>query len=99
MPFPSRKTAIVGVYLTEQGNLPNRTGTSLEIEAFKGALNDAGLVPGDVDGIISPSTSLSWGRTSHMSWAEQLGQRPLSLWIEPVVTFTAIQFLAGRWFG
>ena len=42
MAFPSRQTAIVGVYLTEQGRLPHRTSHDIAVEAFKGALDDAG---------------------------------------------------------
>lgn len=77
MAFPSRRAAIVGVYLTEQGRLPHRTSTSLQLEAMKGALDDAGLSFKDVDGIIFPSSRLN--QTDHMWWAEQLGNRPLGL--------------------
>ena len=67
MPFPSGQVAIVGVYLTDQGKLPDRTSESLCVEAFKGALDDAGLTPGDVDA-VSPAGGLmqaGW-------WAHQL---------------------------
>jgi acetyl-CoA acetyltransferase len=76
MTFPSRKAAIVGVYTTEQArNLP-RTSWSLEVEALKGALDDAGLSHRDVNGLIPMAfnTPLSL----HMQWAEQLGGRPIS---------------------
>lgn len=49
-----RQAAIVGVYMTEQGSLSDRTSGSLYVEAVKGALADAGLTPKEVDGIIGP---------------------------------------------
>ena len=49
-----RQAAIVGVYMTEQGSLSDRSSGSLYVEAVKGALEDAGLTPKDVDGIIGP---------------------------------------------
>ncbi len=67
MPFPSRQVAIVGVYLTEQGNLPDRSSGSLWIEAFTGALADAGLEPKDVDGV-----SCSGGQERAGWWSQQL---------------------------
>ncbi len=47
-----RQAAIVGVYMTQQGPLLDRTTASLYIEAVKGALDDAGLTPQEIDGII-----------------------------------------------
>jgi len=47
-----KQAAIVGVYMTEQGSLSDRTTGSLYVEAVKGALEDAGLTPKDIDGII-----------------------------------------------
>ena len=45
--------AIVGVYQTRQArHLPDETPSSLVIEAVRGALDDAGLTIGDVDGFI-----------------------------------------------
>jgi acetyl-CoA acetyltransferase len=49
MPAP-RDVAIVGVYATEQGRRLGRSALSLEMEAFHGALDDAGLTARDVDG-------------------------------------------------
>jgi acetyl-CoA acetyltransferase len=80
MPFPSGKTAIVGVYTTEQAkSLLPRTSVSLQFEAIKGALDDAGLTHADVDGVI-PLDPSPYGRpvSEHMFWAEQLGERPLT---------------------
>ena len=42
MPFPKRQAAIVGVYTTKQGKIPDRTSFSLQLEAITGALDDAG---------------------------------------------------------
>jgi acetyl-CoA acetyltransferase len=76
MGFPSRKAAIVGVYTTEQARGLARTAWSLEVEAIKGALADAGLSHSRVDGLIplAYDTPLSL----HMAWAEQLGGRPVT---------------------
>ncbi|MCL0101711.1 thiolase family protein [Dehalococcoidia bacterium] len=80
MPFPRRETAIVGVYVTEQGKLPHRTGMSLQLEAVKGALDDAGLTAEDVDGIITNVNQINpMGMVPHMTWGEQFNNRPLSL--------------------
>lgn len=48
------QAAIVGVYMTQQGELLDRSSGSLYVEAVNGALADAGLTPKDVDGIIGP---------------------------------------------
>jgi len=76
MAFPSRKAAIVGVYTTEQARGMARSMWSLEAEAIKGALDDAGLSHTQVDGLIPMAydTPLSL----HMAWAEQLGGRPIT---------------------
>src|ERR1700722_20701776 len=78
MPFPSGQTAIVGVYTTEQAkSLLPRPSVSLQLEAVKGALDDAGLRPADVDGII-PLDPAPYGTPAsvHMFWAEQFGEQP-----------------------
>jgi hypothetical protein len=57
MAFPNRQAAIVGMYTTEQARSLERTSASLEIEAIKGALTDAGLGPGDVHGMVPMAAS------------------------------------------
>src|SRR5271156_2353791 len=52
MGYAQRRAAIVGVYTTEQARFMDRTGISLQLESIKGALDDAGLTPGVVDGLI-----------------------------------------------
>jgi acetyl-CoA acetyltransferase len=56
-----------------------RTSVSLQLEAIRGALDDAGLTPRDVDGVI-PLDPAPYGMSAsvHMFWAEQLGERPLT---------------------
>jgi acetyl-CoA C-acetyltransferase len=79
MAFPQREAAVVGVYTTEQGDLPDRTSFSLQLEAVRGALDDAGLTFADVDGVVPMhGTSHLDGTSPHMFWAEQLGERPLT---------------------
>jgi acetyl-CoA acetyltransferase len=76
MGFPVGKVAVVGVYTTKQGKRLGRTKHSLELEAIKGALDDAGLSVNDVDGLL-PLLAEPWSKT-HMYWAEQLGERPIT---------------------
>ncbi len=84
MPFPRRQVAVAGVYLTEQGKLADRTSFSLQLEAIRGALADAGMGVDDVDGLLPMSGSnhlggLDGATAAHQFWAEQLGGRPISL--------------------
>jgi acetyl-CoA acetyltransferase len=64
MPFPKRQAAIVGVYTTKQGKLPDRTAFSLQLEAIRGALDDAGLTTADIDGLLPMSGAAHIPRTS-----------------------------------
>jgi acetyl-CoA acetyltransferase len=45
--------AIVGVGTTEQGELPGRSANAVAIEAFRHALDDAGIEKSAVDGLIT----------------------------------------------
>ncbi|WP_091947492.1 thiolase family protein [Trujillonella endophytica] len=75
-----RQAAIAGVYTTKQGKLPDRTSFSLQLEAIKGACDDAGIPVEEVDGIIPLSMSDHLpGTTATQFWAAQLGERPLGL--------------------
>src|SRR6185437_11357810 len=77
--YPSGKAAVVGVYTTKMGKNLGRNSVSLQLEAIKGALADAGLSAEDVDGLVPLDLSPRAGEPSaHMFWAEQLGERPLS---------------------
>jgi acetyl-CoA acetyltransferase len=76
MAFPSRKAAIVGVYATQQARGLPRTMWSLELEAIKGALDEAGLSHTQVDGLIPMAYETPLNL--HMAWAEQLGGRPIT---------------------
>ncbi|MBV1916528.1 MAG: thiolase family protein, partial [Sphingomonadaceae bacterium] len=76
MAFPRRQAAVVGVYTTEQARGLERTMWSLELEAIKGALDEAGLSPTQVDGLIPMAYNTPLNL--HMQWAEQLGGRPIS---------------------
>ncbi|MDP2014709.1 MAG: hypothetical protein Q8L05_10845, partial [Actinomycetota bacterium] len=77
MGFPKRHAAITGVYTTQQGKKLGRTSYSLMLEAIKGALDEAGLTPADVDGIIPMEPGMRTGALDPMFWAEQFGERPL----------------------
>jgi acetyl-CoA acetyltransferase len=79
MAFPSRKAAIVGVYTTQQARHLTRSPVSLQLEAIRGAVADAGLSVHDIDGLI-PLDPAPYGNVPsvHMFWAEQLGERPIT---------------------
>jgi acetyl-CoA acetyltransferase len=81
MGFPKRQAAVVGVYSMAALRLPDRSGFSLQMEAIKGALEDAGLTIRDVDGLIPllKSSHLDGTASAPQFWAEQLGGRPLKL--------------------
>src|SRR5438309_11075365 len=49
------RTAIAGIGVTAFGKLPGRSAWSLQTEAAARALSDAGLVKGDVDGLLTES--------------------------------------------
>src|SRR5882724_1673102 len=56
-----------------------RSAISLQLEAVKGALDDAGLPPTAVDGLIPLDAAPNGrGTQAHMFWAEQLGERPVT---------------------
>ncbi len=77
--FPGRQAAIVGVYTTEQGRGLERTSFSLELEAIKGALADAGLTVDDVDGVVPMAMrSMYESHGPEQFWATQFGGRPLT---------------------
>jgi len=86
MTFANRRAAIVGVYTTEQARRIDRSSFSLELEAIRGAVEDAGLTLADVDGLApmvgSDHLSAENGfntTLAHQFWASQLGERPLNL--------------------
>jgi acetyl-CoA acetyltransferase len=51
----SGKTAIAGIGVTPFGKLPGRSAWSLQAEAVRNALDDAGLTKDDVDGLFTES--------------------------------------------
>jgi acetyl-CoA acetyltransferase len=66
--------AIVGVYTTEQGDLPGRSSDELLLESIEGALDDAGLTLDDVDGLAggrSPTDSAATAFPAY--WSELIG--------------------------
>jgi acetyl-CoA acetyltransferase len=79
MGFPRRAAAIVGVYTTRQARSLEETSYSLQLEAMKGALDDAGLTLADVDGILPfDRAAYSTSPFAAQMWATQLGGRALS---------------------
>jgi len=76
--------AVVGTYVTEQGPLEGRTTSSIYVESALGALADAGLTPGDVDGLVGsgPGNPALWN--PHGLYADLFGT-PLRFYAEAKV--------------
>jgi acetyl-CoA acetyltransferase len=73
-PDPARQPVIVGVHATEQAlSLPHRTAHDLALEAALGAIRDAGLEPGDVDGAQLDWSGPGGAAGEGSSWARFLG--------------------------
>lgn len=71
------KIAIVGVGATAQGKLPGATPVTLATEAFKRALDDAGLQKAQIDGLLTmPGTTSPEGSLSYLRMGETLGIDP-----------------------
>jgi acetyl-CoA acetyltransferase len=71
------KIAIVGVGATKQGKLPGSTPVTLGTEAFKLALDDAGLDKGQIDGLLTmPGTTSPEGSLNYLRMGETLGIDP-----------------------
>ena len=71
-----RNVCVVGVGLSDGPVTPDMTGLMLEAQAFRRALDDAGLAPRDVDGLASAG----YGGMHEVMLAEYLGLRPR--WLE-----------------
>jgi acetyl-CoA acetyltransferase len=73
----SRKGSIVGVGRTKQGTLPGRTALDLGLEAFRLALEDAGLDKQEVDGVLThPGTTSREGGLHYLRFCEAAGIDP-----------------------
>jgi acetyl-CoA acetyltransferase len=86
----TRRAVIAGVGHTAFGRLPDRTAWDLEAEAAVAAVADAGLRPGDVDGLLTdpgPTQGVLDGITPHfLRLGAQLGLDP---------TYTGAEILGG----
>ena len=71
------RAAIVGVGATAQGKLPGSTAVTLAVEAFKRALDDAGLGKADIDGLMTlPGQTSPEGPQNYLRLGETLGIDP-----------------------
>ena len=71
------RIAFAGVGATPQGKLPGSTPITLATEAFKRALDDAGLKKSDVDGLLTmPGTTSPEGSLNYLRLGETLGIDP-----------------------
>src|SRR5687768_16699973 len=71
------KAAIVGVGITPQGTFPGCTNLTLQVDAFKLALEDSGLKKEQIDGLLTePGTSeLGWS-LDYLRLGQGLGINP-----------------------
>jgi acetyl-CoA acetyltransferase len=69
--------AIVGVGLTPQGSIPGCTNLSLQTDAFKLALADAGLEKSQIDGVVSEpgTTDMHWA-LDYLRFCRAVGINP-----------------------
>jgi acetyl-CoA acetyltransferase len=69
--------AIVGVGITAQGSLPGCTNLSLQTDAFKLALADAGLEKSQIDGVVSEpgTTDMHWA-LDYLRFSRAVGINP-----------------------
>lgn len=71
------KFAIAGVGATPQGTLHGSTPITLAVEAFKRALDDAGLKKQDIDGLLTmPGTTSPEASLNYLRLGEALGIDP-----------------------
>lgn len=71
------RLAIAGVGATPQGKLDGRTPLDLGIEAFRKALDDAGLRKGDIDGLLTmPGTTSPEASLHYLRFGEAVGIDP-----------------------
>jgi acetyl-CoA acetyltransferase len=79
------RAAIVGVGITPQGTFPGCTNLSLEVDAFKLALDDAGLKKEQINGLLSQPG------TTERAWALDYLRLGQALGINPDFTGTLLQ--------
>lgn len=71
------KVAIVGVGASPQGRLPGSTPVKLGVDAFKRALDDAGLKKDQIDGLLTmPGTTSPEASLNFLRMGETLGIDP-----------------------
>lgn len=71
------RTAVVGVGASPQGKLPGSTPITLAVEAFKRALDDAGLKKDQIDGILTmPGTTSPEAALNYLRFGETVGINP-----------------------
>jgi acetyl-CoA acetyltransferase len=72
-----RRAAIAGVGVSRLGRLPGETPLSLATEAFRLALDDAGIAKDEVDGLLTmPGTVSTEGAKHYLTVGEHLGIDP-----------------------
>ncbi len=95
MPGIKDRYAIVGVGETEYSKGSGRSTRALAVDAILNAMNDAGLSPGDVDGLMSYQRGDS---TQSSSLAYELGIRP-NFFMDVLGGGSSIEALVGLAIG
>ncbi len=70
------KCAIVGIGETAVGKLPEMTTLGIQLDAIRRALRDAGLGPGDIDGLLAIQPNNDPQRSYALTVAQAAGIRP-----------------------
>jgi acetyl-CoA acetyltransferase len=70
------RTAIVGIGESDIGNLPHMTGLGLNAQAARRAIDDAGLKPSDIDGLLTAYSMTEPYFMLGSVLAEYLGLKP-----------------------
>src|SRR5882724_5230796 len=70
------RAAIVGVGESDIGKLPHMTGLGLNAQAAKRAIDDAGLKPSDIDGLLTAYSFTEPYTMLGSALAEYLGLKP-----------------------
>src|SRR5438552_2769892 len=83
---PFHDVAIVGAHNTRQARfLEGETSETVALQAIRGVLDDAGMTPKDIDGVVVSAGTLS---SAHIIY--QLGIKPAGRGAQPAIPIASI---------